>query len=231
MAWMHHDLVTIIIRLLTAAILSGLIGWEREVKRHPAGFRTHMLVGVGACLMMILSLFGFNDVIQSNARIQYDPSRLPSYVISGIGFLGAGTIMVHGITVKGLTTAASIWVVSGIGLVVGAGMYLVALFTTLIVILSLIFLNKWEHFMLKPSKKGSLYLLVENKGVPLSAILGLLEKHQIRVEKIDVENVAEDENHLVKYCFDVAMQNGDALPFACDELVELQAVRKVYTKE
>src|SRR5699024_3005262 len=127
-------------RVLLALVLSGLIGFERELKNHSAGFRTHILVGVGACLMMVLSLHGFEDYIAKYydvANIRFDPSRIPAYVISGIGFLGAGTIIVYGGTIRGLTTAASIWIVAGLGLIVGIGMYSIAVFTTFIILLSL----------------------------------------------------------------------------------------------
>lgn len=230
-AWFNHDIFTIIIRLIMAGFLSGLVGLEREVKRHPAGFRTHLLVGVGSCMLMVLALFGFTDVISSNPNIRYDPSRIPSYVVSGIGFLGAGTILVHGITVRGLTTAASIWVVSGIGLVVGAGMYFVAIFTTIIVILSLIFLNKWEHLILKTSKSESLYLVVKNNEITATAIIGVLEKRGISIVKMDVENIPDADENIVKYSFVVNFPKMDSLPFVYDDLSQLSGVHKVYTRE
>lgn len=93
------------------------------MNNHSAGFRTHILVGVGSCLMMLMSLYGFSSLIDTYGNIRFDPARIPSYVISGIGFLGAGTIIVYGGTIRGLTTAASIWTVAGLGLVVGLGMY------------------------------------------------------------------------------------------------------------
>jgi putative Mg2+ transporter-C (MgtC) family protein len=229
--WINHDIVTIIIRLIMAGVLSGLIGLEREVKRHPAGFRTHLLVGVGSCLLMVLSLFGFDDVISSNANIRYDPSRLPSYVISGIGFLGAGTIMVHGITVKGLTTAATIWVVSGIGLVVGAGMYFVAIFTTIIVILSLIFLNKWEHLILRTTKTETLYLVVKNKEISATSIIGILEKRGISIMKMDVSDIPDANENIVKYSFVVNFPKTDTLPAVYDDLAKLTGIHKIYTRE
>lgn len=150
MTWndiLGNDFLTIIIRVLIALVLSGLIGFERELKNHSAGFRTHILVGIGACLMMCLSLYGFQQFEGTNLNIRFDPARIPSYVISGIGFLGAGTIIVYGGTIRGLTTAASIWTVAGLGLVVGAGMYAVAVFTTLIILLSLVFLNNLEKYL------------------------------------------------------------------------------------
>lgn len=230
-AWINHDIITIIIRLVMAGVLSGLIGLEREVKRHPAGFRTHLLVGVGSCMLMVLSLFGFNDVISSNANIRYDPSRLPSYVVSGIGFLGAGTILVHGITVRGLTTAASIWVVSGIGLVVGAGMYFVAIFTTIIVILSLIFLNKWEHLILRTTKTETLYLVVKNREISATSIIGILEKRGISVVKMDVGDIPDANENIVKYSFVVNFPKTDTLPEVYDDLAKLTGIHKVYTRE
>lgn len=231
MSWFNHDTVTIIIRLIMAGVLSGLIGLEREVKRHPAGFRTHLLVGVGSCMLMVLALFGFSDVISSNPNIRYDPSRIPSYVVSGIGFLGAGTILVHGITVRGLTTAASIWVVSGLGLVVGAGMYFVAIFTTIIVILSLIFLNKWEHLILKSTRSETLYLVVKNKEISATSLISVLEKRGISIVKMDVENIPDADENIIKYSFVVNFPKTDTLPVLYDDLVKLSGVHKVYTKE
>ncbi|WP_027726400.1 MgtC/SapB family protein [Tuberibacillus calidus] len=230
-SWINHDMTTITIRLITAAVLSGLIGLEREVKRHPAGFRTHLLVGVGACMLMVLSLFGFNDFLSSDPNIRYDPSRLPSYVISGIGFLGAGTIMVHGITVRGLTTAASIWVVSGIGLVVGSGMYFVAVFTTIIVISSLIFLNKWEHYILKTTQSETLYLIVSNNNISATSLVGILEKRGISILKMDVENMPDSDDKLVKYSFVVHFPKNIDLPAIYDDLSKMSGIYKVYTRE
>ncbi|MBA2176894.1 MgtC/SapB family protein [Halobacillus locisalis] len=151
------------VRLVIALVLCGLIGFEREIKNQSAGFRTHILVGVGACLMMLLSLYGFESYIDEYDNVRFDPARIPSYVISGIGFLGAGTIMVHGVTIRGLTTAASIWTVAGIGLVVGAGMYDIALLSTAIVLLSLMFLNKIEKRKMKDSGKQRVEIIVAYK--------------------------------------------------------------------
>ena len=106
------EMMTIVVRLTLIVLLSGIIGFERELKNHPAGLRTHILVGVGSCLLMLLSLFGFESYLAIKPQVtRYYPIRIPYYVVSGIGFLGAGTIMTHGATVKGLTTAASIWTV------------------------------------------------------------------------------------------------------------------------
>src|ERR1044071_946459 len=115
----------IAVRLLVAATLGSLIGFERERLLWAAGIRTHMLVCVGSCLIMIVSAFGFADVL-SKEHVVLDPSRIAAQVVSGIGFLGAGSILARGEIVKGLTTAASIWAVAAIGLAVGGGLYLAA---------------------------------------------------------------------------------------------------------
>ena len=108
----------ILIRLLAAAVLGSIIGFERERLLWAAGIRTHMVVCVGACLIMIVSAFGFRDSLSSQ-NVVLDPSRVAAQVVSGIGFLGAGAILARGEIVRGLTTAASIWTVAAIGLAVG----------------------------------------------------------------------------------------------------------------
>ena len=180
-----EDFLLIITRLLVALVLSGLIGFEREINNHSAGFRTHILVGVGACLMMILSLFGFSTFNEVNDNIRFDPARIPSYVISGIGFLGAGTIIVYGGTVRGLTTAASIWAVAGIGLVVGSGMYSVAIFTTLIILISLIFLNHIERIF--PRSRTTTFIeLVVDETIQINQVVEVIEKQQFSITNIEI---------------------------------------------
>ncbi|SDJ71378.1 putative Mg2+ transporter-C (MgtC) family protein [Salimicrobium halophilum] len=180
------DLDMFFVRLIVALLLSGMIGFERELKRHSAGFRTHILVGVGACIMMLLSLYGFEDYIQKYDNIRFDPARIPSYVISGIGFLGAGTIIVNGGTIRGLTTAASIWTVAGIGLVVGAGMYDVAVLTTVLVLLSLIVLNNVEEKYLRQGSRGSYHIEVQRQE-NVKDLLDLLDGLQVDIDKMEIK--------------------------------------------
>ncbi|MEW6227795.1 MAG: MgtC/SapB family protein, partial [Bacillota bacterium] len=111
----------IIFRLVLAMMFGGFIGLERESHKRPAGFRTHILVCVGSALVMMISQYAFVNFARTT---EYDPGRIAAQVVSGIGFLGAGTILREGPTIKGLTTAASLWVVAGIGLAVGTGFYL-----------------------------------------------------------------------------------------------------------
>ena len=124
----------IILRLSLSIIAGGIIGLERETKGHPAGIRTHILLTMGSTLIMLISIYGFDDI---GVR---DPARLAAQVVSGIGFLCAGTIMRTGGSIHGLTSAASLWVAGGIGLGIGAGYYFGALMTTALVFLTLFFL-------------------------------------------------------------------------------------------
>lgn len=126
-----------VLRLFVAAMLGGVIGLEREYRAKEAGFRTHFLVALGSGLFMILSQFGFNDVLGHFERVSLDPSRIASQVVTGIGFIGAGTIIFQKHVVRGLTTAAGLWVTSAIGMTAGAGMYVLSIATTVLVLLCL----------------------------------------------------------------------------------------------
>ncbi|WP_110943312.1 MgtC/SapB family protein [Virgibacillus senegalensis] len=184
-----------VIRLFVALLLSGLIGFEREWNNHAAGFRTHILVGVGSCLMMLLSIYGFETFIEKYDHVRFDPARIPSYVISGIGFLGAGTIMTHGINIRGLTTAASIWAVAGLGLVVGSGMYILALVATLIILLSLVFLQQIERIFL--NKRANIHFeLIVDEGLKIESLLRIFEKYHSKIEKMEVQRTEDDSRSL-----------------------------------
>lgn len=124
------------LRLFVAGAMGVLIGLEREYRAKEAGYRTHFLVALGSALMMIVSQYGFMEVLKTDL-IRLDPSRIAAQVVSGIGFIGAGTIILQKRIVRGLTTAAGIWATSGIGLAVGAGMYAVGISATLLVLLGL----------------------------------------------------------------------------------------------
>ena len=125
-----------ILHIVVAALLGGAIGLEREYRSKEAGFRTHFLVGLGSGLLMVLSMHGFDDFMGIQG-IQRDPSRMAAQVISGMGFIGAGCIIFQKNAVKGLTTAAGLWVTSAIGMTAGAGMYALALVATALVLMCL----------------------------------------------------------------------------------------------
>lgn len=139
--------VDLLLRLGAAALLGSLIGLDRQRLDKSAGLRTHMLVSVGSALVMIVSAYGFDRVIQPG-RVVLDPSRVAAQVVSGIGFLGAGTIVVRKSSVHGLTTAASIWAVAAIGLAAGGALYLAATAAALIMLVILALIKPIEDRLL-----------------------------------------------------------------------------------
>lgn len=140
----------IVIRLILSVILSGLIGIERQLHRHSAGLRTHILVSLGSCLIMLTSMYVF-DIYKN--EVPLDPARIAAGVITGIGFLGAGAIIREREGIKGLTTAASLWVVAAIGLAVGCGFYLGSLITSILTFVVLFFLRHFESKILGKLEK------------------------------------------------------------------------------
>ncbi|MEG2121880.1 MAG: MgtC/SapB family protein, partial [Rikenellaceae bacterium] len=125
-----------IFRLLVAGILGSIIGLDREYRAKEAGYRTHFLVSLGSALLMIVSQYGFQDVARESG-ISFDPSRVAAQVVSGIGFIGAGTIIFNKQIIRGLTTAAGLWATAGIGLAVGAGMYVLGIAAMVLTLIGL----------------------------------------------------------------------------------------------
>lgn len=169
----------IVFRLLLAAFISGIIGIEREISNRPAGFRTHMLVTLGATLIMLISVDVFADS---------DPGRLAAQVVSGIGFLGAGTIMRTGNNIVGLTTAASLWVCAGIGLAIGAGYYVGAIATTVIILIILMSTGLLERTILR-KRYGSIELAAVNRPGIIGDIEKLFASYKISIRSMNVTNV------------------------------------------
>jgi putative Mg2+ transporter-C (MgtC) family protein len=151
----------LLLRLGTAAVLGSLIGLERQRLDKAAGLRTHMLVCVGSALVMIVSAYGFDQVVQPG-RVVLDPSRVAAQVVSGIGFLGAGTIVVRKWSVHGLTTAASVWAVSAIGLAAGGALYAAAVAATVIMLVILALIKPIEDRLVRHwhAERKSLSLIV-----------------------------------------------------------------------
>lgn len=132
---------TFILRLVVAGVLGTVVGIEREWRVKEAGFRTHFLVSLGSALFMIISQWGFEEFLAAHDGLRLDPSRVAAQVVSGIGFIGAGAIIFHRQIVRGLTTAASLWAISGVGMATGAGMYGVAVAATVLTLVGLEVLN------------------------------------------------------------------------------------------
>lgn len=159
----------LVLRLLVAGGLGSLIGAERERLVWAAGLRTHMLVSVGACLFMIVSAFGFADIL-GTPNVVLDPSRIAAQVVSGIGFLGAGSILLRGDVVRGLTTAASLWTVAAIGLAVGGGLYLAAIAATIVILVILAGIKPLERRLQQRSQTYQLVIKATHGKLPMGAI-------------------------------------------------------------
>ena len=188
-----------ILRLAVAAILGGLVGLERERLEWAAGMRTHALVSLGSALFMVVSIFGFSAILNER-HVILDPSRVAAQVASGIGFIGAGTIILRREVVKGLTTAASIWAVAAVGLAVGGGMFLAAGSATLLA-LALLVLAKPLKTRMFPNRKEARHLrLVVERGTPLAELREAIEAAEVPLERIVVRPGAtaeEDDAELV----------------------------------
>ena len=136
-----------IIRILVATALGAVIGLDREYRTKAAGFRTHVLVALGSALFMIISVHGFDDLPKDQMTLRMDPARIAAQVVTGIGFIGAGTIIFQKNVVKGLTTAAGLWVTAAVGMACGVGMYTLAVVITIIVLLCFEAFNAFLHKM------------------------------------------------------------------------------------
>jgi putative Mg2+ transporter-C (MgtC) family protein len=177
------------LRLVAAAALTGAVGLERELRERAAGLRTHMLVGVGSALFTLVSAYGFNAFLHSGANVvRADPSRIAAQIVTGIGFLGAGAIIRQGFSIRGLTTAAGLWVAAAIGMAVGAGYWAAALIGTGVVLVGLGPLRMAEGWVLARRRReaGSLEIDLRPEQ-PLAPVLSVLEGKRARVRRIQLE--------------------------------------------
>jgi putative Mg2+ transporter-C (MgtC) family protein len=188
----------LILRVVVAALLGGAVGFEREFHDQPAGFRTHILVSLGAALFTLIGTFGmdaFTGHISTNVRL--DPSRVTAQIVSGIGFLGAGAILRYGLNVRGLTTAASLWVTAAIGAAAGLGYWEGAVTTTGLVLASLYGLKRLEDKLVHRLKPGRYRFVIEmGAALRMAALVEILESHRARVEEMNVMS-DEDGNRLL----------------------------------
>jgi len=177
----------IVLRLMLAAVLGAAVGLERERLEWVAGLRTHMLVCLGSALVMIVSAYGFNDVI-SASRIVLDPSRVAAQVVSGIGFLGAGTILfLRQQVIRGLTTAASLWTVAAVGLAVGGGLYVAAVSTTALIVVILAAVKPLENRLFRRQGTRRVIVLVDRQQVSLQQIEVEIESSGLPVRQITLK--------------------------------------------
>jgi putative Mg2+ transporter-C (MgtC) family protein len=177
-----------LLRLALAAVLGGLIGVERELREREAGLRTHLLVAVGSALFTIVGAYGFHDFIESGeAVVRTDPTRISAQIVTGIGFLGAGAIIRQGLSVRGLTTAATLWVVAAVGLAAGAGYYSGAVITTAVVLIALWPLRIIAYRLLVRYRPEDGRLLVElPAGHAPGEVIDEVERAGARIDSIEV---------------------------------------------
>ena len=196
----------VLLRVVLAGVLGGAIGAEREIREREAGLRTHMLVAVGAALFTIVSAYAWSDfTFSQRSGITFDPTRIAAQIVTGIGFLGAGAIIRQGLSVRGLTTAASLWVVAAIGMASGAGYYSAAVITTAIVLISLWPLRIVAFRIFERIRPGELRLEVELKGGESpSVLLDALEAKGVAVRAFELED-ARDRRRVV---LDVRITDG-----------------------
>jgi putative Mg2+ transporter-C (MgtC) family protein len=211
------DIGTVFGRLLIAAILSGFIGWERERRGRPAGLRTHLLVCMGVTLMMLVSehIFVNYQGYKNDSVLRIDPARIAAQVVTGIGFLGAGTIMRSRASIRGLTTAASLWLVAGIGLAVGSGFILPAVFATVIAIATLILIPFIERGM-KKDKYRTIKMLITGQEHFLDDITRILEKNSVKLQNYKFEK--DIQKNEIMYDINVKYKDEKTLLFASDDI-------------
>ena len=214
------------LRLFLAAVMGGAVGIDRQRYEWAAGLRTHMLVCMGSALIMIVSSYGFAGV-QMEGHIALDPSRVAAQVVSGIGFLGAGTILFlkHEV-VKGLTTAAGLWTVAGIGLAVGGGLYFAAGVTTVLVLIILVIIKPYKKKLIVERRQTEIQLKLNREKVSLSQLEGMLNTNNIAYNHLKFSNVKEDNIYAVEIRINRSMSNKSVLSFV-ESLNDTNGIQEV----
>ena len=189
-----------LLSLMMATFLAGLIGYEREYHGHSAGLRTHILVALGSSLIMLLSIYGFGDF-----NLDRDPARLAAQVITGVGFIGAGTIIQNGFDIKGLTTATTLWLAMAIGLAAGAGQFLLATTGSLVGLFTLTMLRKFETFINRKAPK--IFLLVKDNQPVLRNIHESAREVKAAIRNIDSQITTFQGNKVLRITVTYAQIN------------------------
>lgn len=238
-SWFSSMECAMVIRLIVAAILGGIVGLERGSGDRPAGFRTHILVCVGSALFMLVSLFGFGyvgegavSVTEADYGQRRDSTRIAAQVVSGIGFLGAGTILHEGLTIRGLTTAASLWMVSAIGLAVGSGMYFLGTAATVITMVTLVTFHTWEKRFAVNNRNDRRFVRVvgKNRSGFITDVTGTISMNSVQVKSLNVKTDKEKSNLCVELYLKLSKNNPDAQELirkleAIDGVISVQSVK------
>ena len=213
------------VRLLVAAVLGGAVGLEREFRDQPAGFRTHMLVSLGSCLFALVSVYGVDAFLSpGDPSVSADPTRIAAQIVSGIGFLGAGAILRYGTTVRGLTTAASLWVVAAIGMAAAFGAYLLSVATAALTLLALFGLRPFRSWMVRGLKKEHEELVLDvGPELELEDLVRDVKGAGLRMDHLQVR---EEEGTRIVRLF-VVVPPESRPEDAVDEITKLPGVRNV----
>lgn len=201
----------VILCLFLSSVFSGLIGFTREKNGYPAGLRTHLLLSLGSCLIMLISTNASPGSVDNR-----DPLRLAAAGVTGISFLGAGAIMQNGFSIKGLTSAASIWVTMAIGMCCGAGLFLIG---TLVTVLALIFLTVFRSIELKASSKAAFFLMVVHMNEHgIEKLLQIADGNKIKISDVDSSLVKEDGENYIRITFRATGKNKGDMQLLLSEL-------------
>ncbi|HCW03180.1 MAG TPA: methyltransferase [Clostridium sp.] len=202
------SILEVTMRLLLAVFIGGLIGYERELNNRAAGFRTHMLVCVGAAITSLIQLYTFEEVkiiLMDNPNLEgaisSDMLRLGAQVISGVGFIGVGTIIHEKGSVKGLTTAASLWVVAIIGLATGFGYYILCIASFICVFIVVAILKNFEHKFMGKTRKIKLEVIFDKQLQPLLEVNKILKEMGIKIKSIEYSTEEADDNECIYTLF------------------------------
>jgi putative Mg2+ transporter-C (MgtC) family protein len=214
------------VRLLVAAVLGLAIGFEREIHGHPAGLRTHMLVALGSALFTVLSIRGFGGEVAGQAPV--DPTRIAAQIVSGIGFLGAGAILKDGIVIRGLTTAASLWATSAVGMAAGAGEYAIAGVAAAVILVSLWPINAVADRLHGTSLPETQVRLAMKRVDALGQVSEILILHKLEIGQIATQRLAKD-----SYQADVAIRgrNAAVISQAFEQIAAIPGVDIVSTTQ
>jgi putative Mg2+ transporter-C (MgtC) family protein len=214
-----------LLRIVVAAALGGAVGLERELRDREAGFRTHMLVSIGSALFTIVSAYAFRDfLVEGGAVVRADPTRIAAQIVTGIGFLGAGAIIRQGLSIRGLTTAATLWVVAAIGMAVGAGYYGGAVITTAVVLISLWPLRTLAHRATSRFRTHTSTLVVQlPAGASAGPLIGEVERLGAHLLSVEISHEADRRTVLL----DVTMPPRVDAPHVIAEVGELDDILEV----
>ena len=221
--WPVGNLILVAIAILLSVILCGIVGIEREWKGRSAGLRTHLLVGVGSCIIMIISIYGFPAVFGSR-----DVARLAAQIITGVGFLGAGAIIHRNDGIKGLTTAGTIWIVMAIGIACGSFNFVIAILATLVIMVVLTVFTKVEA---KISNKKMILMVTAPTDKPVLAnVLEIAKEFDCTIKTLSTDLIAKEGSNLIQFTLEVVFNSkeGKSTEFITKLSKETDAV-DIYT--